>query len=95
ILWRSWDKKEIAAEQLRLTAIDMKQFGLVDEIVPEPIGGAHWDYDEAAAILKKYIIDALREVKQIPAEKRMQHRIDKFGKMGFWTEPHEMNGMEK
>src|SRR3954454_16265777 len=63
ILWRSWDKKELAAEQLRLTAKDMKGFGLVDEIVPEPVGGAHWDYNEAAAILKKYILEAVEEVK--------------------------------
>src|SRR3954467_8960410 len=62
ILWRSWDKKIVAAEQLRLTANDMKGFGLVDEIVPEPVGGAHWDYNEAAAILKKYILAALKEV---------------------------------
>src|SRR5207253_8148667 len=59
ILWRSWDKKEIAAEQLRLTATDMKGFGLVDEIVPEPDGGAHWDYDASAAILKSYITRSL------------------------------------
>jgi len=52
ILWRSWDKKELAAEQLKLTATDMKGFGLVDEIVHEPLGGAHWDYSEAAELLK-------------------------------------------
>jgi acetyl-CoA carboxylase carboxyl transferase subunit alpha len=86
ILWRSWDKKIVAAEQLRLTAIDMKGFGLVDEIVPEPVGGAHWDYNEAAAILKKYILESLEEVKKIPAEKHMQYRINKFSKMGFWDE---------
>lgn len=50
ILWRSWDKKELAAEQLKLTAKDMKGFGLVDEIVHEPLGGAHWDYSEAAEL---------------------------------------------
>ncbi len=86
ILWRSWDKKVVAAEQLRLTAIDMKGFGLIDEIVPEPIGGAHWDYNEAAAILKKYILEALEEVKKIPVEEHMQYRINKFSKMGFWDE---------
>jgi acetyl-CoA carboxylase carboxyl transferase subunit alpha len=64
----------------------MKGFGLVDEIVPEPTGGAHWDYNEAAAILKKYIIDALNEVKNIPSDKRIENRIEKFGKMGFWDE---------
>jgi acetyl-CoA carboxylase carboxyl transferase subunit alpha len=86
ILWRSWEKKEVAAEQLKLTATDMKGFGLVDEIVPEPIGGAHWDYIEAAAILKKYIIVALNNVKNIPPQKRIENRIEKFGKMGFWDE---------
>jgi acetyl-CoA carboxylase carboxyl transferase subunit alpha len=91
ILWRSWEKKEVAAEQLKLTATDMKGFGLVDEIVPEPIGGAHWDYNEASAILKKYIIDALNEVKSLPSEKRVENRIEKFGKMGFWDEVPQEN----
>src|SRR5204863_6845839 len=91
ILWRSWEKKEVAAEQLKLTATDMKGFGLVDEIVPEPIGGAHWDYNEAATILKNYIIDALNEIKDIPPEQRIQDRIIKFGKMGFWDEVEEEN----
>jgi acetyl-CoA carboxylase carboxyl transferase subunit alpha len=86
ILWRSWDKKEVAAEQLRLTADKMQGFGLVDGIIPEPDGGAHWDYDQAAAILKQYLIPILQELKQIPAEKRINDRIEKFGKMGFWEE---------
>jgi acetyl-CoA carboxylase carboxyl transferase subunit alpha len=86
ILWRSWDKKELAAEQLHLTATDMKGFGLVDEIVPEPIGGAHWDYDASACILKQHILNALKELKPIPPEKRINNRIEKYGKMGFWNE---------
>jgi acetyl-CoA carboxylase carboxyl transferase subunit alpha len=86
ILWRSWEKKEVAAEQLKLTATDMKGFGLVDEIVPEPEGGAHWDYDGAAEILKFHIIRALNEVKNLTPEKRIQLRIEKFGKMGHWQE---------
>src|SRR5205809_4313170 len=90
ILWRSWEKKEVAAEQLKLTATDMKGFGLVDEIVPEPDGGAHWDYNGAADILKSYIIDALNEVKNISPDKRIEDRITKFGKMGFWEETEEV-----
>lgn len=86
ILWRSWDKKEIAAEQLKLTADHMKSFGLVDDIIPEPAGGAHWDYDEAAKILKDYLLPVLQELKQTPAEERINNRIEKFGKMGFWEE---------
>lgn len=84
ILWRSWDKKEIAAEQLKLTAKDMKGFGLVDDIVPEPIGGAHWDYDEAAAILKTHIKKELSDLKDIAPEVRVNDRIEKYDKMGFW-----------
>ncbi len=92
ILWRSVDKRETAAEQLRLTSLDMKGFGLVDEIVPEPIGGAHWDYAEAAALLKNVIINALNELKPIDPQTRISNRIDKYGQMGFWEElsPAEM-----
>jgi len=86
ILWRSWDKKETAAEQLRLTADHMKNFGLVDDIIPEPAGGAHWDYDEAAHILKNYLVKVLAELKDIPYDQRVNNRIEKFGKMGFWEE---------
>lgn len=86
ILWRSWDKKEIAAEQLRLTADKMLGFGLIDGIIPEPIGGAHWDYDEAAQRLKDFILPVLQELKQKSPEQRINERIEKFGKMGFWEE---------
>ena len=86
ILWRSWDKKEVAAEQLRLTADKMLSFGLIDGIIPEPPGGAHWDYDEAARILKEHLIGVLSTLRDIPADKRVRDRIEKFGKMGFWEE---------
>ncbi len=86
ILWRTWDKKETAAEQLKLTGENMLQFGLVDGVIPEPLGGSHWDYDEAAAILKNYLIPVIAALKKIPAEERIQQRIEKFGKMGFWEE---------
>jgi acetyl-CoA carboxylase carboxyl transferase subunit alpha len=86
ILWRSWDKKEVAAEQLRLTGNDMLKFGLVDGVIPEPLGGAHWDYTEAGTILKNYLLPVIAKLKQIPAAERIQQRIEKFGKMGFWEE---------
>jgi len=86
ILWRSWDKKEVAAEQLKLTSIDMKGFGLIDEIVPEPLGGAHWSYTEAAATLKEKIIAAIQEVKNMEPAQRVENRIEKYSKMGFWEE---------
>ena len=86
ILWRSWDKKEIAAEQLRLTADKMLGFGLIDGIIPEPVGGAHWDYDESAQLLKNYLVPVLQELRQKTPEQRINERIEKFGKMGFWEE---------
>ncbi len=89
ILWRTWDKKEIAAEQLRLTATDMKGFGLVDEIVSEPLGGAHWDYDDAAQRLKSSIKNSLAEIEKISITDRVNNRINKYCNMGFWDEIEE------
>jgi acetyl-CoA carboxylase carboxyl transferase subunit alpha len=86
ILWRSWDQKEKAAEQLKLTADYMYEFGLIDGIIPEPVGGAHWDYDGAANLLKPYLINTINELKQMDPEDRVRKRIDKFNKMGFWDE---------
>jgi acetyl-CoA carboxylase carboxyl transferase subunit alpha len=86
ILWHNWDKKEIAAEQLRLTSDDMLKFGLVDGIIPEPVGGAHWNYDEAAANLKSYIKPVLGDLKKILPVDRIKQRIEKFRRMGFWNE---------
>lgn len=86
ILWRSWDMKEKAADELKLTADNMLKFGLVDGIVPEPLGGSHWDYDEAAARLKDFLIPVMAELKTIAPEERVRQRIVKFSKMGFWEE---------
>ena len=84
ILWRSWEKKEIAAEQLKLTPEHMQQFGLIDGIVPEPAGGAHWDYDLAGQLLKKELLPILQQLKSISPEERINSRIERYSKMGFW-----------
>ncbi|HMF72953.1 MAG TPA: acetyl-CoA carboxylase carboxyltransferase subunit alpha [Flavitalea sp.] len=86
ILWRSWDQKETAAEQLKLTPDHMYQFGLIDAIIPEPIGGAHWDYTEAAMLLKKHLLETLDELRPMNASTRIEKRIEKYGKMGFYDE---------
>jgi acetyl-CoA carboxylase carboxyl transferase subunit alpha len=86
ILWHNWEKKEVAAEQLRLTPDDMLKFGLVEGIINEPTGGAHWNYDEAAANLKAYIKPIIADLKKFSPEERINQRIEKFGKMGFWDE---------
>jgi acetyl-CoA carboxylase carboxyl transferase subunit alpha len=86
ILWRSRDFKVKAAEQLRLTSKDMIRFGLVDDVLAEPVGGAHARPDEMAAIVKKYLIDTLAAIKKIKPETRIEQRIEKFSKMGFYDE---------
>lgn len=86
ILWRSWAQKEVAAEQLKLTSDNMLKFGLVDGIIPEPLGGAHWNYDEAAQNLKNYIKPIIQELKKTDPEERISQRIEKYGNMGFWEE---------
>jgi acetyl-CoA carboxylase carboxyl transferase subunit alpha len=78
--------KEVAAEQLRLTAEKMHGFGLIEGIIEEPDGGAHWDYNQAAQILKLFLLPVLEDLKQMTADERINQRIKKFGKMGFWEE---------
>ncbi len=84
ILWRSWDFKEQAAEALRLTATDMKGNGLVDGIIPEPLGGAHLDPNTAIEIVKNVIIDTIKELQNITPAQRIDQRIEKFGNMGVY-----------
>ena len=86
ILWRSWNFKEKAAEQLRLTSKDMSGFGLVDDVIPEPFGGAHTDAAAMAATLKSYLTKTLATLHNIPGEQRILERINKFSKMGFYEE---------
>lgn len=89
ILWRTWDYKEQAAEQLKLTSKHMSGFGLVDDVIKEPLGGAHSYPEKTADAVKKYIENALKELKNIDVEDRIQQRIDKFSSMGFYTELKE------
>ncbi|MEY2587663.1 MAG: hypothetical protein RLY11_1512 [Bacteroidota bacterium] len=86
ILWRSWDHKEKAADELKLTSDHMLKFGLVDGVIPEPLGGAHWDHDQAAEMLKDQVKKAISELKGIDPEKRIDDRIEKFARMGRWEE---------
>ena len=86
ILWRTWNNKELAAEQLKLTSEDMKGFDLVDDVLKEPIGGAHARPNEMAAIVKDYLVKTIANLQSLDAETRIQQRIDKFSKMGFYDE---------
>ncbi|MBL7683940.1 MAG: acetyl-CoA carboxylase carboxyltransferase subunit alpha [Flavipsychrobacter sp.] len=89
ILWRSWNFKEKAADQLKLTSEDMKGFNLVDDVIKEPVGGAHAKPEEMAATLKTYLLGALSNLNKLSPETRIEQRIEKFSKMGFYDEVSE------
>lgn len=84
ILWRTWDFKEQAAEALKLTATDMKGNGLVDGIIPEPLGGAHLDPNAAIEIVKNVILKTIKELQTLTPAQRIDQRIEKFGSMGVY-----------
>jgi acetyl-CoA carboxylase carboxyl transferase subunit alpha len=86
ILWRSWDYKEQAAEALKLTAPDLLEQGIIDRIIPEPLGGAHKDHIGVAEILKKAISEELDQLVKIKPDKLITNRLEKFGKMGPFVE---------
>lgn len=82
ILWRDSARKEEAAAALKLTAQDLLELGVVDEVVAEPLGGAHLDPDRAAAALHEALSRSLRDVQSLPAEERRRLRYDKYRRMG-------------
>ncbi len=86
ILWRSWEFKEQAAQALKLTAADMKSFGIIDEIIAEPLGGAHTDVPAMADALKKIILNTISELEKMDPEKRIEKRMEKFFHMGVEKE---------
>lgn len=86
ILWRSWEYKEQAAEALKLTADDMKKNGLIDDIIPEPLGGAHYDRETAFTEVEKYILKGYNELKDLSTAELIAQRMDKYSKMGEFKE---------
>jgi acetyl-CoA carboxylase carboxyl transferase subunit alpha len=82
ILWRTWEMKERAAEALKLSATDMHTNGLVDGIVPEPLGGAHHQPEVAFANVKAAILENFAQLEHMDPEERIQQRIAKFSQMG-------------
>lgn len=91
ILWRSWNFKEKAAEALKLTAKDMSANGLVDGVVPEPLGGAHRNHDEIFSTVKTEILKHLADLKKLNADERVEKRIQKFASMGVVHDLSEVN----
>src|SRR3984957_12449133 len=86
ILWRDSAKAEIAAEALKITAGDLIRFGIIDEIIPEPEGGAHLDPEASAGFLGGVLEDTLRDLSQLPAAELLDRRYEKFRRMGQFFE---------
>jgi acetyl-CoA carboxylase carboxyl transferase subunit alpha len=86
ILWKTWDFKEQAANALKLIAQDLLEMGVIDGIIPEPIGGAHRDYDKSAKALKNQILDSLNRLKKLSVPKLIDQRVAKYSKMGQWVD---------
>lgn len=82
ILWRSWDFKEQAAEALKLTADHMYDFGLIDGIIKEPLGGAHASPDVMARALRRHIKKIIAELQELSVEELIEQRIKKYSSMG-------------
>ncbi len=82
ILWKSGEKAEEAATALKLTARDLQRLGLIDEIVPEPLGGAHRDHAKAAILLRDRILRNLKELKAIPNAELMARRYHRYRTIG-------------
>ena len=86
ILWGSWEHKETAADALKLTAKDMQELGLVDEIIKEPLGGAHTFPEETFKVVKKSITKAIKEFVDLDKETLVNNRMEKFSNMGVVKE---------
>jgi acetyl-CoA carboxylase carboxyl transferase subunit alpha len=84
ILWKTPDARDQAAAALKLTAADLQELGVIDGVVPEPLGGAHAEWDEAAARLEDALAAALAELRGLPPEELLLRRGEKYERMGAW-----------
>ena len=86
ILWRSWEYKEQAADALKLTAQDMKKQKLIDEIIKEPLGGAHFDPTKTFEIVKNKILTEYNQLKNLSPDELVTNRINKYSDMGVYKD---------
>jgi acetyl-CoA carboxylase carboxyl transferase subunit alpha len=96
ILWKEANEqtKPMAAEALQLTARHLSKLGIIDDVIPEPLGGAHRDQREMANTLKAYLLRYLRELRRMPIEELLEARYQKFRRMGLFEEGSSpVNGM--
>lgn len=86
ILWKDSNKKPEAAAALKLLGKDLKELNIIDEVIEEPLGGAHKNHKKMAENMKKYILNTIEELKQIPVNTLVEMRYDKYRRIGFFSE---------
>jgi acetyl-CoA carboxylase carboxyl transferase subunit alpha len=86
ILWRSSDKAEVAAEAMGITADRLAKLGLIDEVIPEPLGGAHRDLDAMCETIKNALLEAIAELKSLPLDELVARRRKKIAEFGVYKE---------
>jgi len=86
ILWKGHEYAEVAARALRFTSKDLLEFGIIDTVIQEPLGGAHRDHHQMAARLKIFLVKTLRELLATPTEQLLETRYEKFRRMGVFLE---------
>lgn len=89
ILWKTAEKRRHAAEALRLTSRELLQLGVIDAVIPEPLGGAHRDPEVAAANLERYVVGALNDLKPLPIELVVRKRQERVRNLGSFFESAE------
>ena len=89
ILWKGSEHAPKAAAALKMTSRDLLRFGIIDDVIPEPLGGAHRDHHEAAANIKSFLLHALRQLKDVEPDVLLDRRYEKFRRIGAFVDPSE------
>jgi acetyl-CoA carboxylase carboxyl transferase subunit alpha len=95
ILWRDNTKASQAAEVMKLTAKDLLELKVIDKVIKEPQGGAHWDHEEAAKTLKSNLLEEIKKYKKLKPEDLIAKRVEKFSQMGYWVDPNQKKSKSK
>jgi len=86
ILWKDVSKSEVAANALKLTSKDLNELGVIDEVIPEPMGGAHRDHETIFSDVKKSILKHIKELSELEPTERVRLRNEKYSRMGSFEE---------
>ena len=86
ILWKHRNHAPAAAEALKLGAKELREFKLIDEVVPEPLGGAHRDHEGSAVFLREAVLASLKALKDLPADQLLSERYRKFRQFGVFNQ---------